>query len=57
MELRWLKIIDVFKRYDPRWDTETYSEYPRETILQYRESPLEDWKEVPIVEQKQNANF
>ena len=57
MELRWLKIIDVYKGYDSRWDEEYTKEYPRESMLQYRENETDDWKEVPIVEQKQNANF
>ena len=57
MELRWLKIINVYKGYDSRWDTETYSEYPREPILQYRESSTDSWKDVPTVVQKHNANY
>ena len=57
MELRWLKIIDVYKGYDSRWDEEYTKEYPREPMLQYRENETDDWKEVPIVEQKQNTNF
>lgn len=57
MELRWLKIIDVYKGYDSRWDEEYTREYPREPMLQYRENETDDWKEVPIVEQKHNTNF
>ena len=57
MELRWLKIIDVYKGYDSRWDEEYTEEYPREPKLQYRENETDDWKYVPIVEQKHNVNF
>ena len=57
MELRWLKIIDVYKGYDSRWDEEYTEEYPQEPMLQYRENETDDWKEVPIVEQKRNTNF
>ena len=57
MELRWLKIIDVYKGYDSRWDEEYTEEYPQESMLQYRENETDDWKEVPIVEQKHNTNF
>ncbi len=57
MELRWLKIIDVYKGYDSRWDEEYTEEYPREPMLQYRENLTDDWKEVPIVQQKYNVNF
>lgn len=57
MELRWLKIIDVYKGYDSRWDEEYTKEHPRESMLQYRENETDDWKEVPIVKQKQNVNF
>lgn len=44
MELRWLKIIDVYKGYDSRWDEEYTKEYPRTPVLQYRESSTDDWK-------------
>lgn len=57
MELRWLKIIDVYKGYDSRWDEEYTREFPRAPVLQYRENPIDDWKDVPTVEQIHNANF
>lgn len=57
MELRWLKIIDVYKGYDSRWDEEYTEEYPQEPMLQYRENETDDWKDVPTVAQKHNANF
>ena len=57
MELRWLKIIDVYKGYDSRWDEEYTEEYPQELMLQYRENETDDWKDVPTVVQKRNVNF
>ena len=57
MELRWLKIIDVYKGYDSRWDEEYTEEYPQEPMLQYRENETDDWKYVPTVVQKRNVNF
>ena len=57
MELRWLKIIDVYKGYDSRWGEEYTEEYPQEPMLQYRENETDDWKDIPTVVQKRNVNF
>jgi len=57
MELRLLKITDVYKGYDSRWDEDYTREYPRTPVLQYRESSTDDWKDDPTVEETRSMNF